>query len=224
LRNGGVLFEMDSVKSATWLNHPAIAQQFLEHFGTSLIIKLQTYPLVVEYVPLAFSPDVNASLQEIEQQNNWPKGAVANTRWIKPTARWNRDQRNAHIILNTSLIDTANTAIQEGLIIKGKRVCARKILQEPKHCLNCQNLNASHIAAECRQIHDTCGTCTEMHHTLDCQVTDSSKFKCANCKTTRHVAWDQNCPKFIAVNSQHQSKHPENAYCFFPSSSDHTTW
>ncbi|KAF8584624.1 hypothetical protein K439DRAFT_1316163, partial [Ramaria rubella] len=224
LWNGGVLFEMDSAKSATWLNHPAIAQQFLEHFGTSSIIKLRTYPLIMEYVPLAFSPDVNASLREMEQQNNWPKGAVANARWIKPTARRHRDQHNAHIILNTSLIDTANIAIREGLIIKGKRVWARKLLQEPKHCLKCQDLNTSHIAAECRQIHDTCGTCAEMHRTSDCQVTDSSKFKWANCKTTGHAAWDWNCPKFIAANSRHQSKHPENSYRFFPSSTDHTTW
>ncbi|KAF8587561.1 hypothetical protein K439DRAFT_1274792, partial [Ramaria rubella] len=219
LCNGGIIFEMDSTEFAIWINQPSISEQFLENFGTDSVVKPWAYPLIVEYVPLAFCLD-----SDLELTNEWSKGMVTNVCWIKPAARRSKDQRTAHIIMNLSSPNLANIAIQEGLIIMGKHVGARKLLQEPKQCLKCQEYTSSHIAANCQQIHDTCSTCSEMHQTAECQLSDSTKYRCTNCKVTGHAPWNRHCPQFLALSKWHQAKHPENAYQFFPSSKDQATW
>jgi hypothetical protein len=84
----------------------------------------------------------------------------------------------------------------------------------------------NHIAAECKHIHDTCGTCRGMHHSSDCDILDHDKFFCVNCQQCGHAAWDRQCNTFLDHNAnvQFTSCYPENMYCFYPVSTDPDTW
>ncbi|KAF8579197.1 hypothetical protein K439DRAFT_1255589, partial [Ramaria rubella] len=118
----------------------------------------------------------------------------------------------------------ANCAIRTGLIIESKRVWARKLLQEPRRCLKCQGIGSDHIAAECKSIHDTCGTCGGMHRASECSIRDQASFQCANCKVKGPAAWDRQCPNFKNAAQRFRNRYPENAYCFFPTRDEPDSW
>ena len=62
LNNGGILLEMCSNAAAGWVNSPSNRATFLEHFVPDAIVKEQAYSLVVQFVPLHFSPDRDEEL------------------------------------------------------------------------------------------------------------------------------------------------------------------
>ncbi|KAI0039366.1 hypothetical protein FA95DRAFT_1599856, partial [Auriscalpium vulgare] len=51
----------------------------------------------------------------------------------------------------------------------GYNAIIRRLLAEPRRCLKCQRFGR-HIAAQCKQEHDTCGTCGGNHLTKDCDT------------------------------------------------------
>jgi hypothetical protein len=89
--------------------------------------------------------------------------------------------------------------------------------------MKCQAYMGNHFAAQCRQIHDTCAQCGQMHRTVDCNAGPNVKY-CANCKTHGHAASDRKCPIFIRECERLLNAHPENRYRFFPMANDPTTW
>lgn len=182
LRNGGVIYEMGTAEAAHWLQSSTNMTNFLQVFSTTFVIKQRTHPLVVEYIPLTFKPDDQNHLGEIERENRLETKGILNARWIKPTYQRTQGQRVAHAILGLTNPEEANGIIRNGLVIAGKRVWARKLRQEPRRCLKCQQLGTTHLAAECKQTHNMCGTCSEDHRTADCTVTDPINYSCANCK------------------------------------------
>ena len=224
LRNGGVIYEMGSPDAAQWLKNGANMFRFLQVFSATSVIKQRAYPTVVEYIPLSFKPDDRNQLESVEKENSLEAEGILSARWIKPAYRRKKGQRTAHAIVGFSQPEGANSAIRNGIIIAGKRVWARKLLHEPRRCLKCQLLGVSHVAAECQQDHDTCGSCGQNHRTADCTVDNPTHYSCVNCKDTGHAAWDRHCPTFTKLSARYNAKHPENGYRFFPISSDPTTW
>lgn len=97
-------------------------------------------------------------------------------------------------------------------------------MHEPRRCLKCQQLGATHMAAEYQQEHDTCGTCGEEHCTAECTIDNPTCYSCANCKVKGHAAWDQHCPTFVKLSARYNAKHPENSYRCFPISTDPNLW
>ena len=97
-------------------------------------------------------------------------------------------------------------------------------MQEPRRCLKCQKVGASHIAAECKQDKDTCGSCGNDHCNVECTITDPSQYLCVNCNETGHAAWDRQCPSFIRFNALFNARHPKNRYQYFPTATDPPSW
>ncbi|KAF8578107.1 hypothetical protein K439DRAFT_1362993 [Ramaria rubella] len=142
----------------------------------------------------------------------------------QPPQQWDPKQSSVHVIITLNSLAAANMAIATGLVIAGKRVQTRKLLQEPRRCLKCHQIGANHTTADCKQIHDTCGMCSTMHRTSECTIRDPKKYRCSNCKGIGHTAWDQECPAFQTYNTSFQTCYPENEYKFFPTSNDPHTW
>lgn len=224
LRNGGVIYKMDTAEAARWLKSNTNISKFLQVFSATSVIKQRSYPIIADYIPLSFSPTNRAHLTDIENENKLEPEGILSARWIKPTHRRKQGQRTAHGILGFSQPKEANSAIRNGVVIAGKRVWARKLLQEPRRCLKCQQIGATHIAAECKQTHNTCGNCGEDHCTTECSITDPSDYACKNCKGKGHAAWDRHCPSFVRANATFNTKHPENKYRFYPITQDPTIW
>jgi len=87
--------------------------------------------------------------------------------------------------------------------------------KEPRRCLNCQSLEAPHLAATCRKPM-VCGTCSKDHRTTKCTENDQERHWCVNCKTFSHTSWDQSCPKFTEEIKRLEHLNPESMYIYFP--------
>jgi hypothetical protein len=163
--------------------------------------------------------DNPAHLAEILEANNIQEGDITKIRWAKPPARRAPNQICSHLIINFSGLDAANRAKTEGLIICNKRVSVSKYKREPIRCLKCHSWN--HIAAECTQALDRCGTCSiRGHRTSSCSNTNTY---CANCEKDDHTSWSRECPTFVKKCQEFDMKHPENSLPYYPSS-EAWTW
>jgi hypothetical protein len=196
---------------------------FLEKLGGTSAYRHRLMNTVVEYVPTSFDPMSPGALEGVEKANGLLAGAIISARFIKPAHRRSESQRTAHMILGFQSRETANTVIRNRIFIEGKKVYARKLLQEPKRCMKCQTMDTNHIAAECKSIHDVCARCGGLHKTMACEAQDQSKFRCSNCKGEGHGAADRRCPYFIDKLTRIQKLNPEHKYRFFPTS-DPQTW
>jgi hypothetical protein len=222
LPQGGVLYELDSTESAAWFRTPSNHSKFLDGFGIEVAIRDRAFHVIVENVPISFIPENQAALSNIEQKAGMRPQAIMKARYIKPVNRRNPGQCTAHIILTFNTKESANQAIKFGLTIAGKKVYARKLIAKPSRCLKCHSFDGSHKAAECQQEFDMCGTCTRIHRTSACTITDQNFF-CANCNAQGHTAWDRNCPTFIQKWDDHKNRHAETKYRFYPTE-DPLTW
>ncbi|KAH7919724.1 hypothetical protein BV22DRAFT_991388, partial [Leucogyrophana mollusca] len=224
LKHGAALYELESVATAKWLNQPANRRGFLEHFGADSIIRDRTFQVIVEYVPTTFDPDSGATIAEVEKNSGLEAGSISKARYVKPLNRRRPGQRTAHAILTFKSREDANHAIEQGLSIEGRKVYARKLLPEPTRCLKCQSLAGDHVAADCPQEQDTCGTCGAEHRTASCGITDVDLYYCANCKDhCGHASWSRECPVFIERFRRHQARSEDVQYRYYPTN-DPKTW
>ncbi|KAG2127209.1 hypothetical protein DEU56DRAFT_720344, partial [Suillus clintonianus] len=137
--------------------------------------------------------------------------------------RRNPGQRTAHVIFTFSTKEGANQAIRFGLSVEGKKVYGRKLIQEPTRCLKCHSFDGGHVAANCPQEQDSCGTCNEQHRTAECATTDQEHFKCRNCNEAGHAAWSRDCPTFIKRLEHHMNRNNDAKYRFYLTE-DPLTW
>ncbi|KAG2051730.1 hypothetical protein BDR06DRAFT_889374 [Suillus hirtellus] len=189
LPHGGILYELNATTSAAWINIPTNRSTFLNHFGADIIIKDCAYHLLLENVPISFDPNSQIALADMERKGSLTWDNIIKARYIKPIARRSPNQRTAHVTLTLKSKNAANQIIRFGISIEGKKVYGRKLLPEPTRCLKCHVFNSGHIAADCPQEHDTCGTCGAEHRTASCTVDIQELYHCANCKVEGHASW-----------------------------------
>lgn len=109
LRNGGLVYELDSAEVAGMLREDAqVRDTFMENFSSHAMVKPQLYPIIVEWVPISFSPESEKELWEVEDVNTIEEHGIEKARWIKPTACREPNQRAAHLILFLTNPRTAN--------------------------------------------------------------------------------------------------------------------
>ncbi|OSX55843.1 hypothetical protein POSPLADRAFT_1084323, partial [Postia placenta MAD-698-R-SB12] len=224
LKNGGVIFEMNSIEAATWLREPDVMPRFLSFYdGGNSVAKSNKYPIIIEFVSTDFDPTSEHEVRKIETDAALPTHAIQATRWLKPINRRRPFQAVAHLFMSFGSPDDANMVIRDGLIVEGKRVYARKLLPEPRRCLRCHMIGSNHLAAECPNERDTCGTCGKEHRTADCMVQSREDRFCVNCEMAGHGAWDRACPTFRAKYANFARNRPEDEYRYYPTS-DPRTW
>ncbi|KIJ32846.1 hypothetical protein M422DRAFT_83068, partial [Sphaerobolus stellatus SS14] len=86
LRNGGVVYELDSANAATAIQEEEeLHKAFMDNFGADATIKPRLYPIIVERVPTSFNPTYEGQLRQLEDANDLQNYEVAKARWIKPT-------------------------------------------------------------------------------------------------------------------------------------------
>ncbi|KAG2108903.1 uncharacterized protein F5147DRAFT_531038, partial [Suillus discolor] len=223
LSHGGALYELNAPISAEWLNIPTNRRIFLNLFDANTIIKDRSYHLIVENVPISFDPNSKTAITEIEIKGGLQANSISKTRYIKPVARRSPTQRTAHVTITLNSKIAANQIIRFGLPIKGKKVYGRKLLTEPTRCLKCHTFNGGHIAMNCPNENDTCGTCGAEHRTATCKVDDPAFYHCINCKEDGHTSWSRECPVFTGKWNTQKARNDEARFIYFPTD-DPLTW
>jgi hypothetical protein len=223
LPHGGVLYELNSKDSAEWFNSPTNRSNFLEYFAPNASIKDRSYHVLMENVPITFIPDNPAAIADIEKKAGLNPKSISKAKFIKPAARRHPNQRTAHVVITFASKEHANQAIKFGLAIAGKKVYGRKLLPEPSRCLKCHAFDGGHMAADCPQEQDTCGSCGEAHRTSECPIDNPEDYACANCKTKGHAAWSRQCPIFVQKWDNFKRRNDEAKYIYYPTE-DPLTW
>jgi hypothetical protein len=222
LNNKVLLGEFMHDDGAKWFAMQSHADAFITALGDDNVgatIKKRSHPMIAYYVPLNLNTENPAHMAEIIEANNLQSDDLLKIKWVKPPARRAPNQICGHLILTFSNPDAANRAKTEGLIICSKRVSVSKYKKEPIRCMKCHGWN--HIAAECAQSFNRCGTCGSREHRTS--VCTSKSTYCVNCEVDDHTSWSRECPTFTRKCHEFDVKHPENSLPYYPSS-EPWTW
>lgn len=224
IRNGGLLYSLNSAEAADWIRVPANKKKVLDKFGSEATISEQGYTVKVQWVSTAYSPDGLAEKENIARNNDLPPTAILGVHWMKEPTKRRDGQKTAHLLVRFEDPKSANKAIKEGLTLMGRGYEACRLLKEIQRCMKCQKWG-NHYAGECKDDHDTCATCgSGEHRTGNCtHLGDKSKYFCCNCNRAGHAAWSRTCETFQEKNKQYQQKFQENAYRYFLTE-DPSTW
>jgi len=220
LRNGGVVFEMDSEMVANWLKKRDVRGVFAGSFGGSAQIKDRNFQVVVQYVPTELRDRNREIMEAAEDSVGSGQGTVAGVKWMKNPQHWKEGQRYAHLILMTTNKMVANVMIREGVVINGQRLWVKKLEADPRRCFKCQFLGRSHTAENCKDSLELCGTCASSTHiTGKCPNRDPAKFVCVNCRHEKwnhnHASWDRMCPVFLRHKENLMEWQPDAGYRYY---------
>jgi len=226
LKNGGVLFEMETESGADWLKQTEITKAFENCFPGVVTIKGNNYQVVVQFLPITLKNHLDAHCAAIEEENGLSKGSIISAKWLRNPANWGTNQTKAHAIFSIKSRNEANDIITRGMLIDGSRHDARKLEEDPKRCFKCQIIGSGHTAATCKS-KEICANCAKGHPTGECRATRAD-FHCATCKKDKrqddHAAWDRQCPAFLEEKARLRDRKPENHFRFYPSEWDSWTW
>ena len=226
--NMGVIFELNTIEVAVWMKDKRVMTAFLAKMGLMVDFKMQTYEVVVDYVPVSFDVDQLADWKRVEQASGLRDSAIKEVKWIKPTHLRSENQRTAIAIFRLTTHEDANQIIESGLYVEGKKVWGRKQTQEPKRCLKCQCFG-EHKAAKCGSIHKVCRRCSRQHRTSLCEVNNKEHWECSNCKAAGngnhkgHGAANRRCQIFLSRVDRMNKTWRDNSYKFF-CTTDPATW
>ena len=81
------------------------------------MVKPNNYPIIAEFVPIAFNPTLQEDIMEIEVANSLQPGTITTVRWIKPPEKQANNQSTAHLILHARTRLAANILIRSGILI-----------------------------------------------------------------------------------------------------------
>ena len=168
------------------------------------------------------SPDKEAEVRQVEEDNRMEDGSILHARWIKPPQRQLQGQTCGHTIFVISNPATVNKVLTDGLLVCQKCVYAEKCKKEPTRCLKCHGWG--HLSYDCTQQYDMCGTCASWNHTPDCK--DGGQPRCISCQTVGHPSWDRKCPVFIHKCEELDDRLTENYMPYFPTNEawTHVSW
>ena len=93
LNNSGVLLELDSQEAAVWQGKPLKWASFLGCFSPEAAVKMRSYPVIVQFVPLYFKLEGEADLKTVEADNKLPTGALSYLVGLLDQARIQTDPR-----------------------------------------------------------------------------------------------------------------------------------
>jgi hypothetical protein len=223
LQRGGILYLMKTTAAADWLKKPDVRHRFLELYGGGGYLRDRGYAIILQYVPVSFEPGSITARRRVENENELEHEEIIEAKWLKELDKRTPGQRTAFVLANLKTAQAANKILRGGIIVEGKRVFAHKNVPEAKRCMKCQGYRASHKAANCKQIHDTCAKCGQLHRTSECTATPGTQF-CCNCRNGGHTASDRNCPVFKEECRRIAKRNPENKYRYFPVMEDPSTW
>lgn len=217
LRNGNVIYQLNSKEAANWLKQLDTQKAFIANYGGTTNIRNKLYHVIAEFVPTSFDAGTPYAHAKAEKNSSLNPDSIAFSKYIKPPHLRNDNQKAAHAIIGFKERSDANSAIKNGMFIEGKHINIRKMISEPRRCLKCQKFG--HYATDCKITTDICARCNGQHRTTTCYISNTADFLCTNCPNTTakgHGAADRNCPIFKSEQEKLQKRSPENKYHFFP--------
>jgi len=141
------------------------------------------------YTITAFSVDREIDTQSIKQELK-THNIMANN-----IIRQKRNDGEATTVIRILLSDlqSAKHAIENGILLRNKKLRVEWHTNQPRRCQKCQLFG--HSSRYCRAKTPNCGKCAKKHETKNC--TESNE-KCVNCGSN-HTSDSKQCPRYITL-------------------------
>ncbi|KAG2064528.1 hypothetical protein BDR04DRAFT_1035103 [Suillus decipiens] len=91
LPHRGILYELNSKESAEWFKTPTNRSNFLEYYGTNVIIKDRSFNVLIKNFPISFIPENQAAVADVEKKAGFNSCTISKARYIKPITRCNHN-------------------------------------------------------------------------------------------------------------------------------------
>ncbi|CAM1326026.1 Uncharacterised protein r2_g3498 [Pycnogonum litorale] len=135
-------------------------------------------------------------LEDLVYHNSINNDEVKQTKFKYFTKHRNNSLKNVVLEVNH---DVYNRSMAKGTVMIGWRVCSLFEHISVVRCFNC--CGYGHIAANCRQKHQSCPSCGEEHKLNECK---SERKSCVNCKRNNthasdHAATNFDCPSYLKI-------------------------
>ena len=220
VRDKGIIMEANTDSIAIWLAQVENQKKICDKIDPSVNFKARSFTVIALNAPTDMDPKNPSHLAEICEANNLAtdQQPITSANWAKVIENRSITQCTAHLYLTFNNAEIANRAITYGLLICNKKCSIEKRRKEPTRCLKCQGWN--HIAKDCIETTDTCGSCAGQHRTDTCK---SKEKKCASCKTDDHTSWSRQCPTFLKKLADLNNRSLENSTIYFPTN-EPWTW
>ncbi|THH03464.1 hypothetical protein EW146_g10439 [Bondarzewia mesenterica] len=209
-KTGALLLELGSAEGAEWLG--SWGRRFSAKLGAGTHLHPCLYSVLVKFTPLSLRLVNTADLREIKEVNGLAEDSIISARWVKLVHHRSPSQKCTHAILAFSSPTAANAVLAGGLFICHTKLWPEKLRKEPIRCLKCQRYG--HMAVQCLEAMDTCGTCGKGHRTMDCNDKEPQHY--VSCDSSDHTSWSRNCPTFSHLCDGLDANHVENTMFFFP--------
>ena len=105
---GGVMYEMNTVGTATWLREKTNMSDFLKNMGSTMDYKEQMYDMVIDWTPVSFEINQPDSWRAVKKASGLKKSAIKDASWIKPTHLCVPGQKSAIVIFKLASREDAN--------------------------------------------------------------------------------------------------------------------
>lgn len=84
LAAGGIILDLNSADAASWFKGPAICGAFMQHFSAMSSMKDLDFRVLIEFVPIAFTLDAPAALEQVEHDSGIKGSNLVRAEWAKP--------------------------------------------------------------------------------------------------------------------------------------------
>ena len=212
LQNGGLLLELDSIKTAQWLKSDGNIGRFLEGIGSGTSAKNRTYQVIISFVPVSFDPTDDGQVRRYEEDNNIPRHSILKAEWIKQANERGKGQRVATLRMYHRDAGSANAILKHSAHGFGKRVETMRPRKDPIRCTRCQKFG--HGRPDCKSDNEHCGKCLGTHDTDTCRVLREDST-CVNCLGP-HASYDRDCQVFLEERKKIDQLYPENGLAYYP--------
>lgn len=219
-RGKGLLIEMSTKEEKDWLIRPDICEKYAVLMGLAAKYRPRKYPILAEGVPVEFDINKEDAIEQLEQDNGFNKGDILGLRWIRNPGNRGPTQRHAHLIINCSSKQVANSWIRHRKLIGGKEVESSKLIADAFRCFKCQHYG--HKAFQCHS-EQRCGTCGQNHDTKQCGKHNSEDMFCVTCNESGHPTWSKSCPGYYVKSSSQSDKVADRYYTYYITD-DPETW
>jgi len=83
LKNGGILFEMDSKDGANWLKQTEVMKGFENCLPGVVTVKGNNYQVVVQFLSTSLKNRLEELCTVIENENSLSKGSIVSAKWLR---------------------------------------------------------------------------------------------------------------------------------------------
>ncbi|CCA76525.1 hypothetical protein PIIN_10518 [Serendipita indica DSM 11827] len=208
-RANTTLLEMNGAEAARWLrsgeNWKGLVREAFGQTDKDDKVVPRTYPVVIKFAPVGWSPHEEEALRKFEADNAIPTNSIQAVAWIKNPVYRYTGQAFANVKMVTSSPEVANRLILGPTRIESHVVRAQKEWSYIPICAKCSQFD--HFIAKCKADKYKCRFCTQEHESKDCS--NRTRMKCTPCRSEGYISGNERCIKYRERREAIETKVPE---------------